>query len=127
MTFLDLAKDSLVHIAALFTVAAMFSRDQLVLRALLLISTLLYIVYYAIIPATPLWDAIGWSAAMVLVNAVVMARIALDRAPVAMSEDEARFFQSFEAMTPGQFRTLMKIATPRVAAVDTTLTRQGAP
>ena len=127
MPLLELAKDGLVHVAALLTVAAMFSKDQLMLRALLLVSTILYIVYYAIIPATPLWDAMAWSTAMVLANVVMMARIALDRASYAMRQDEKRLFASFPNLAPGQFRRLMELARWTSARNDTLLTREGEP
>jgi hypothetical protein len=127
MPLLELAKDGLVHVAALLTVAAMFSKDQFVLRALLLVSTILYIVYYAIIPATPLWDAMAWSTAMVLANVFMMARIAIDRASYAMRQDEKRFYASFPDLTPGQFRRLMKLASWTTARNDTLLTREGEP
>ncbi len=127
MSLLELARDGLVHVAALLTVAAMFSRDQLQLRALLLVSTILYIVYYAIIPATPLWDAMAWSTAMVLANVFMMARIVLDRASYAMRQDEKRFYASFPGLTPGQFRRLMKLARWSTARNDIVLTREGEP
>ena len=127
MPLLELARDGLVHVAALLTVAAMFSKDQLLLRALLLASTLLYIVYYAVIPATPLWDAMAWSTAMVLANVFMMARIALDRASYAMRHDEKLFFDSFPGLTPGQFRKLMKLAHWSTARNDAVLTREGEP
>jgi hypothetical protein len=72
MSSLDFLKYGLVHVAALFNVSGMFFRDQLLLRALILVSTLLYIVYYLIIPPTPLWDAIAWCVVLIGVNSVVM-------------------------------------------------------
>ena len=79
MSNIDLIKLGLVHIAALINVSGMFFRDQFMLRLLVLVSTLLYIMYYIIVPATPLWDAIAWCVVLIGVNAVVMVLIILDR------------------------------------------------
>jgi len=83
-------KYGLVHVAALFNVSGMFFRDQLLLRGLILISTLLYIAYYLIVPATPLWDAIAWCVVLIGVNGVVMVLIALDRKAFSATDPELR-------------------------------------
>ena len=54
MSSIDIIKLNLVHVAALINVSGMFFRDQFMLRLLVLVSTLLYIVYYLVVPETPL-------------------------------------------------------------------------
>lgn len=127
MSSLDLLKFGLVHVAALFNVSGMFFRDQLLLRWLIMISTVLYIAYYFIVPATPLWDAIAWCVVLIGVNGVVMVLIALDRKAFATSDPELRLFNSFRTFSPGEFRRLMKFARWHHADEPRTLTTEGNP
>jgi CRP-like cAMP-binding protein len=123
----DIANQSLVHLAALVGVAALLFRDQVILRGLLIASTVLYILYYVAIPAEPLWGAIFWSLVMIGVNAFMMLRIAFDRTQFRLNPDEERLFASFGTLTPGQFRTLLALATWMTADTRRILTREGAP
>lgn len=103
MSSIDIIKLNLVHVAALINVSGMFFRDQFMLRLLVLVSTLLYIVYYLVVPETPLWDAIAWCVVLTGVNAVMMVLIILDRKQFFLTEVESRLF-------PRQQRTLSNIA-----------------
>jgi hypothetical protein len=127
MSSLDFLKYGLVHVAALFNVSGMFFRDQLLLRALILVSTLLYIVYYLIVPPTPLWDAIAWCVVLIGVNSVVMVLIALDRKAFRLTDPELRLFKSLLTFSPGEFRRLMKLARWQQAHEPQTLTVEGKP
>lgn len=125
MSNIDLIKLGLVHIAALINVSGMFFRDQFMLRLLVLVSTLLYIVYYIIVPATPLWDAIAWCVVLIGVNAVVMVLIILDRKQFLLTDAESRLFRSLLTFTPGEFRKLMKAASWKHVHDARTLTIEG--
>lgn len=115
----------LVHAAALAQVAGFLLRDQLRLRALVAFGGALYLLYYYLAPAAPLWAAMFWSATMVGVNLVMIVLIARNRSRRALSDDALRMYGAFEAMEPGDFRRLLRLA--RVFDVDapTTLTRLG--
>lgn len=123
----DLLSSSLVHLAAIVGVAALMFRDPLLLRSFLIASTLLYIVYYLAVPAEPLWGAIAWSVVMIAVNAAMMLRILYGRTQFQQSEDDARLFAAFGTLTPGEFRSLMRLAVWRHAGAQQILTREGAP
>jgi hypothetical protein len=122
---IDLIKLGLVHIAALINVSGMFFRDQFMLRLLVLVSTLLYIMYYIIVPATPLWDAIAWCVVLIGVNAVVMVLIILDRKQFMLTDAESRLFRSLLTFSPGEFRKLMKAANWNDVHESRTLTMEG--
>lgn len=124
LQFLD---QSLVHAAAIVGVAALVFRDQLMLRALLIASTMLYIVYYVAVRGEPLWGAIFWSVVMIGGNAAMMLRIAFDRTKFGLCAEEERLFAEFGPLTPGQFRALMALAEWRNAETSQILTREGAP
>jgi hypothetical protein len=122
--YLDIA---LVNVAALIGVAAVALKDQVALRATLILSTVLYITYFFVVPEAPLWNAIFWSTVNLAVNGVVMVRLICDRTHFRMSDDELRLFAAFRVLSPGEFRTLTGIATWRTATAQTLLTREGAP
>ena len=123
----DLFATTLIHIAALIGVAAMLFRNQLILRAVLIVSTLLYTAYYLWLPGAPLWDAIFWCCVNLAVNAFMLTRLVYDRTQFRLSDDELRLFAAFRVLSPGEFRTLTGLATWRTAGASTILTREGAP
>ncbi|MDQ0470716.1 Crp/Fnr family transcriptional regulator [Labrys wisconsinensis] len=121
-------QNGLVHVAALIGVAAMTFRSQLLLRGLLLASTMLYIVYYLAVPPVPMWAPIFWSAVTVAINGTMMARIVLDRTQFRLTLDEQRLQAELgDTLSPGAFRRLMALASWRTAESPRILTREGAP
>jgi len=125
--FFDIARLGLIHVAALISVAALTCRDQIVLRALLILSTLLYILYYFVVPEVMMWDAVFWTVVNLGVNLFMMSRLFLDRTHFALTDDERRLFAAFGTLAPGEFRALMKIAVWRKAETTQILLREGAP
>ncbi|MEM8792637.1 MAG: cyclic nucleotide-binding domain-containing protein [Pseudomonadota bacterium] len=115
----------LVHLAALTQVIGYLIRDQLILRIMLFVGTLLYIAYYRLYPDTPLWDAIFWGTALGCANLFIIVQIIRDRTCFQMSSDEERLYAMFNHIRPGDFRRLMKIASFRRAGRSTVLTREG--
>ena len=114
----------LVHVAALAQVAGFMIIDQLRLRLLMLIGTGLYITYYMTLDP-PLWTAMFWSVVMAATNTWVIVRLVLDRSTYNLSEENLKLYKVFDAMTPGEFRRLLKIATWRDGHDQTRLTREG--
>ncbi|MEE4154178.1 MAG: cyclic nucleotide-binding domain-containing protein [Erythrobacter sp.] len=119
----------IIYLGAALLLLAYAIRDELRLRLMIIASTVVYIVYYYVIPGGPLWDPIVTSILMVGVNLWVLGQIALERTTLRLSEDEKRLFDAFETLTPGQFRRLLKLAR-WVRADDpdgTLLTREAEP
>lgn len=125
--FFEIMRLGLIHAAALISVAALTCRDQIVLRGLLVVSTILYIVYYFVVPEVLLWDAIFWTVVNLGVNLLMMTKLVLARTQFRLSADERRLFAAFGSLSPGEFRALMKIATWRRAETTQILLREGAP
>lgn len=123
----DIARMGLIHVAALISVAAMTCRDQIILRGLLVVSTILYIAYYFFVPEVLLWDAIFWTSINMLVNVIVMSQLIIARTQFRMTPDERRLFAAFGSLSPGEFRALMKIGQWRRAESTMILVREGAP
>lgn len=123
MSFFDAAL--LVHLAGLLQVTGYLSKNQLVLRLLLLSGTVLYIAYYVFSGPSPQWHPIVWSSVFLVTNAAVILSLYRDRRHGALSEDEAHLSQALALLNPGHFRRLMRAAQWHTAATPTMLTIEG--
>lgn len=119
--------NNIVHIAAGLYLAGFLFRDQIMLRALVIAGDVVYILYYLLAPATPLWEGIYWSILFIVVNAVMIVRIVADRAHFGISDDELRLFRQLDTMTPGEFRRMMRAGRWQAASESTVLTRENQP
>lgn len=104
-------------------------RDELRLRLLIVSATIIYIIYYFVIPEGPLWEAIVTSALMLGVNFWVLGQIILERTTLRMTDDEKLLFEAFDTLTPGQFRRIAAIANWQKAddPSGTVLTQENEP
>lgn len=114
-----------VQLALLCYVAGMLTRNELLLRLLVLIGTGFYIIYYYFISDTPLWDAIWASAVIGLANLSILFVIMLERSTVGMSAKMIDLYGAFPTLNPGQFRRIMKSADLVLADEDTYICREG--
>jgi hypothetical protein len=115
----------LVHGAALTYVIGFLVREQLVLRGLMQVGSILYIAYYYIHPETPLWDAIAWTAVMFVANAWTIFRILKDRRVGTFDEEDLIVYSAIRHIAPGDFRRLMAKAQKAGASAPLTLTEEG--
>lgn len=119
------ATENIVHIGAIIYVCGLFCRNQLLLRALIILGDLVYILYYFVEPATPLWGAIFWSSMFILVNVWMIALIVAEKMNFGLSAREFRLFQLLQELTPGQFRSLLKVARQGEAGETIEITTEG--
>lgn len=98
----------LIYLGAGLLLIGYAIRDELRLRLLIAVSSLVYIAYYFAVG--PLWGAIITSVLMIAVNFWVLGQIILERTTLRMSDDEKALFEAFETLTPGQFRRALKCA-----------------
>lgn len=117
----------LVHLAALLQLLGLLSREQLLLRSLVLLGSLAYIAYYYAHPEQPLWGAIFWSSVLAAANIVGIGRIAWERTSFRRTGDERYFLNMIKTLTPGELRRLMRLAEWRVAERTTTITQEDQP
>ena len=101
----------LLNLGAVLYFIGFMVRDELILRALILAGTALYLIYYLLFPSGPLWNAFITSSILGMANLWVLGKIVFERTTLALSENEKRLYKCFGTLTPGQFRTLMKHAT----------------
>lgn len=124
MSFFD--AEWLVRIATLMLLLAYFIRDELKLRLMIIAATLVFNLYYWLVPDPPLWESVIGGFLMIAVNIYVLVQVLLDRTTFRLSDEEKQLFSAFETLTPGQFRRILKIAQWKTAK-DDALTHQGAP
>lgn len=116
----------LVHAAALLQVFGFLNRRQLALRGLTLAGSLVYLSYYYLHPAEPLWGAMFWSGILASANAVGIVRVVLERRARHPSMQHDSFLNIMKVLSPGEFRRLLQMAEWRVAVQPVQLTREGA-
>lgn len=115
----------LVHLAALVSVTALLFRDQIKLRALLLVSIALALANNYDGADTPDWEDLFWNTVLFSINLVVLVQLVLDRTHVGLSAEERTLFDALGLLTPGEFRALARLASWHTAAGDEVITREG--
>lgn len=119
--------DVLVFAAGISFVLAFLIINQVVLRIILLIGTLLYIWYYAVAADAPLWMAIWVSVANLIANMIGLTVLLGAKSRAALPSSFADIYDRcpvFQDLPPGDFRALMKMARRYTADTDMTLTRE---
>ena len=119
-----LSLDYLVHAGAATFLIAYIVRDQLLLRGFIVIGTILYVIYYLLLPE-PLWSALTWNSLFIVINCIMMFLIYKDRAKFSMTAQEEELYRLFYTLSPGEFRTLMKIGTWFHAEKEEQITAKG--
>jgi hypothetical protein len=114
-----------VYLAFLLALAGYLARDELWLRLLMLAASANYIIYYYTVTDAPLWSAIATSGALALVNLAVIVIVILERTTFTMTPPVASIYRSFDMLTPGQFRRIMRHGTIRRAEEPVRLTTEG--
>ncbi len=125
----ELTVDSgwLIHVAALLQVLGLLLRRQLLLRIFLLAGSLAYVGYFYAHAVEPMWAAVFWSAVLGTANVIGITRLVLERLHFRHSEEERRFLETLEILSPGELRRLMRLAKWHEAEATTTLTQEGRP
>jgi hypothetical protein len=117
----------LVQIAFIFYGLGFLARDELWLRCLLLTGTTFYLFYYYNIEEEPLWDAIITSGILGFINLGMIILLVFERTTFAMDEQTTKTYASFDTLSPGQFRKIMKLATMVQTTKDIKLSAQDVP
>jgi hypothetical protein len=125
MPIADLLVQNLVHVAAIFTMVCYLFRDQIRLRTFAVLGDSVLCAYYFLAFAEPLWNALTWSIANVVINLGMILVLLREHRMSLLSDNEMLLFRCLETLTPGQFRKLLKLATFHEDEEPATLTRQG--
>lgn len=122
-----MGKENIVHIAAMFYLSGFLFRDQVLLRTLIILGDTIYVLYFYYAPDTPLWGGIFWSSLFVIVNIGMLWSILAGRRHYNLSAAEKRLFGQLGTLTPGQFRSLLRLGRITEADGRIELTRKGEP
>ena len=118
---------NIVHFGAFLYLAGFLCRDQLLLRGFIVAGDVVYILYFYLAPASPLWGGIFWSAVFTLANLAMIARILSDRSAYGMTEEDRRLHGLLDTLTPGEFRRLMRAGNWNQAEGNVAVTLEGQP
>lgn len=119
--------DFLVLLAGGMFVLGYLIINQMVLRVMLLLGTFLYIWYYAVLDATPLWPAIWASMATGLANLIGLFSLMARNSKWAIPTAYRDIYDQFDILPPGDFRKLMLAAKRVKREAGYRLTDEGAP
>lgn len=114
-----------LNIAGVISVAALALRDQIKLRAVLLVSIMFAITAHAMAEPHPSWVDIFWHGVEFVINFVVLVQLVLDRTHIGLTPEQEELFKAFHSLTPGEFRSLLKLASWETAAEPEVLTKEG--
>lgn len=115
----------LVYVAGAFYVTGLIITKQVVLRLLVLTGTTLYVVYYATVAATPLWEAIYVSVLIGLANIIGLTSLLAGKSRLAVPRAFADVYPVFPPLPPGDFRALMKLAKRYTVDDERQVTAEG--
>ena len=98
------------HLASILTMLAYLLKDILWLRALTILSCFAGIAFNYFVPATPLWQVIGWNILFAIINIVQVAIIIKQRSGVHFTEEEKELHDTlFKNFAPFEFMKLMRV------------------
>ena len=107
--FFGLGVGALIWAAFVFNLFGFLARDELMLRLLMLGGSALSIAYYtSVVADQPLWDAIITRGALALANSMMIVIVVSERTTWFMSRESLDLYRSFNMLTPGQFRRILK-------------------
>lgn len=113
-----MALEILFHVGNAITLIAFLFRDQIQLRAVMILSMALQALYYTWLPGGPLFDPLLWKILTILLNLVMIVLIVRDRFGYDIEADLRPLFEAIKVLSPGQFRRLAKVAVRRSGPVQ---------
>lgn len=117
---------TLLIVAAVGTyVAGFLFRDQVQIRALVVIGSILYCIYYAIAADEPLWDAFLGTVLIGLASFQGLVFILWSRTRAAAPRHLRHVLDVMGQIEPGLFRQLMRVAKHYTAEEPVVLVREG--
>jgi len=122
-----LTPDVLVVLAGGCFVLGYLIINQLLLRWMLFLGSVIYVAYYATAAETPLWGAIYLSFAMMAANLIGICSLLIQRSQLAIPRAHRDLYPEFSNLPPGDFRQLVLAAKRHRVNEDTVLSREGEP
>jgi Popeye protein conserved region len=125
MDLLLFLKNNLIHLGAMLYLVCFLFRNQIGLRIFAIAGDLAYTGYYYTVAEKPLWDAMFWSSANIVINLLMISFVLRDQRMQNLSDDELKLYAKFNSLSPGEFRKLLTMGKWNKAENWTTLTVEG--
>jgi len=117
---------SILIVAAVGTyVVGLLCRDQLYIRGLILVGSICYVLYYWLVPAGPLWDAMVGAVLIGAASLQGALKILWSRAMISAPKDTRHVLESLGEIEPGLFRRLLRSGARIEIETYTILTVEG--
>ncbi len=115
----------LMHVSALIGVVALVFRNQMYLRALLLVSVAVSIIDHMFVRQGANVNSLVWDVVALTINLWVLVQLVLDRTHIGLTAEEEQLFQAWGSLSPGEFRKLLRLANWCTADETSLLTSEG--
>ncbi len=116
-----------LHIAGIISMAALIFKDQVKMRAVLFVSILFSVASHVVGLPKPAWNDLLWNGTTFFINAIVLTQLLLDRTHIGLNQEQERLYSALKLLTPGEFRSLVKIARWSVSPADQVITMENKP
>lgn len=116
--------DLLIYFSLCLKTVGFMVRDELILRILVATGMMCDALFY-ILQVPPIYPPILASSFLIIVNLVIVGVIVTERTTIAMGAREKALFATFETLSPGQFRRLMRLARLVETEAEEVLTVEG--
>jgi len=113
------------NVAGLVSVGALALKDQLKLRGVLLVGLAFSLLSHVVGLQHPAWPDLFWTATSFAIDVYVLTQLIFDRTHFGLTPEQEKLFWAFKVLTPGEFRSLVKVAQWKTAHEGELLTQAG--
>ena len=116
------------HLAFGLIAFSFLVKDILWLRVVSILASLFSIFYNYVIPAEPMWIAVGWNMVFIALNLYHIAVLIYEKRPVKMDDKNNELYETlFKDMTPVEYLKVSKIAEWKTLKSGEIIIKQGMP
>ena len=116
------------HLAFGLIAFSFLVKDILWLRVVSILASLYSIFYKYVIPAEPMWIAVGWNMVFIALNLYHIAVIIYEKRPVHMEPKDKELYETlFKELNPVEYLKVSKVAEWKTYKSGEKIIRQGTP
>ena len=116
------------HLAFGLIAFSFLVKDILWLRVVSILASLFSIFYNYVIPAEPMWIAVGWNMVFIALNLYHIAVIIYEKRPVHMEPKDKELYETlFKELNPVEYLKVSKVAEWKTYKSGEKIIRQGTP
>jgi len=116
------------HLAFGLIAFSFLVKDILWLRVVSILASLFSIFYNYVIPAEPMWIAVGWNMVFIALNLYHIAIIIYEKRPVHMNPKDKELYETlFKDLSPVEYLKISKVADWKTYSSGEKIIRQNTP